>query len=338
MARRKYDADGFDYDGYNRDGYDQDGFDRDGYDIGGFDSNGVHRNGTRYDENGLDRYGCNKEGFAMFLDGSLDDVNMFGFMKNGIHTKTGTNLDPKGYNFYGLKDGYNKKGELDPDVALAQEFIDRKAITVGRFAKEKKIDKKELAETLDFAGKKMPILVEDIKLTRRRGVKKLYAIIRKDCEGVKTVSDLEKFWHRHRKLSIMDLMKICSDDIRIIENFIAIAHGQIGYDDKIVLIIRSFSQSFYDLKGAMHNIELIVKKIEDNRVRLKLYELDKYLAKFNGSLRPCKISFDNGETWIELTKEKISSATQQLKSEGIYVCQKTLKSYFLELSRSGVDA
>ena len=98
-----YDKFGYDKFGYDKFSYNQFGYNEDGYDRGGYDKNGYNQFG--YDKDGYDQFGYDKGGY------NKDGYDKFGYNNRGIHSKTGTKLNPDGYDKYGFdENGFTKDG------------------------------------------------------------------------------------------------------------------------------------------------------------------------------------------------------------------------------------
>ena len=324
-----YDMYGLRKDGFGRDGFDREGYDRNGYNKQGFNREGMHRNGTRYNYRGYDATGYNRAGF------DCNGVDKLGFRKDGTHIETGTNLNPEGYNVYGLKNGYNREGELDKDIAIAQEFINQKSMTLTRFARCKGIDPKALENSFKLAIKKMPELELQISDTRQKGQKQIYATTVKTVARVRNVNEYKIFCDRHR-LTLLDIKHMCG--AKATEKMISFAYQLVDDDDSVTYLIESFAGTYFNLQNAITNAELLIKEMKCREVKQQLYEIQRFLKKFCRNEVPSKFSNDKGETWIEVTDGDIEEATVALKAERQFVCARTIMKYLRSKSQNQASA
>lgn len=387
--RDGYDRDGYDSDGYDRRGFSEWGYDRDGYNRRGFNRDGIHRDtGTMFNKQGVDRSGYDEHGMNIYSGYDRDGYNIDGYDREGFD-RDGYNirgldregfdrdgfrdgLDREGYdregldkdgytreynskfNKYGVdENGYQKNGEMDPDVEFAINFSESGIRNQNKFAAEKGMDEKEVRDKIELARKKCPNIDEIIKDLLLTGNKMRVAAISNDCDKfIGGKLSTKEFWDKHPKLNISDILSsFISDPDKKKQFSDRIIESLVLDSDNIEGNLRIFGTSQYDVSGALKGIEdfkkiytrfgtdgtpeQLQKKRENTK---KVFDTIKYLNKYKSrnldSLLGSRQSFDGGQTWIEFNGETIGQAMDALKKDKKLVCVQTVRDYIINQAKS----
>lgn len=373
LDREGYDRQGFNGEGYDRRGfnklginretgtkYDLEGFDAREIDSYGFDKQGRRRNPEgkvvsylRKYIDGYDIWGVDKDGYKE------DGFNRFGRDREGYDRQ---GLDKDGYtreynakfNKYNVdENGYMKNGEMDPDVEFAMSFAESGIKDQNKYAAEKGLDEKDVREKIEMARKKCPNIDEIIKNLLLTGNKMRMAAISNDCEKFIDGSlDMYEFWDKHPRLTISDTLISFIDNPEKRKVFADKTIENVAMDsDNIENNLRIFGTSKYDVSGAIKGLEDFKKmyarfgidgspeQIQQKRENTKkIYDIIKYFGRYKNrnmdALLGSKMSFDNGQTWIEFSGEAIGRAMDALKEDKKLVCVQSVKDYIINQAKN----
>lgn len=341
----KYDINGFDKEGYNEDGIGMDGLDREGFNSEGIDLEGYDRDG--FNSEGVDREGYHRDGY------NDEGIDREGYNREGLDKDGNTSEYNAKFNTYGVdENGYRKNGEIDPDVEFAIDFAKSGIKDQNKYADERAMDEKEVREKIKAARKKCPNIDEIIRDQLLTGNKMRVAAVANDCEKFIDGSlELNSFWEKHPKLSMLDVLTSFISDIDKRKQFANKTIKNIMLDsDNIENNVQIFSTSRYNvpeaIKGAEEfrriyarfdidgSPEQIQKKRENTK---KIYDTIKYLNKYKNrnvdSLLGSRQSFDGGQTWVEFTGVAIGEAMDALKKDKRLVCVQTVKDYMINQAK-----
>lgn len=357
------DSDGYYQDGFNIFGYDREGYDNQGNDSRGFNRDGIHRvTRTRFNTRGFDKEGYDTEGYGMLrVNGGYnrEGYNRAGFDREGYDRQ---GLDKDGYtreynakfNKYNVdENGYMKNGEMDPDVEFAMSFAESGIKDQNKYAAEKGLDEKDVREKIEMARKKCPNIDEIIKNLLLTGNKMRMAAISNDCEKFIDGSlDMYEFWDKHPRLTISDTLISFIDNPEKRKVFADKTIENVAMDsDSIENNLRIFGTSKYDVSGAIKGLEDFKKmyarfgidgspeQIQQKRENTKkIYDIIKYFGRYKNrnmdALLGSKMSFDNGQTWIEFSGEAIGRAMDALKEDKKLVCVQSVKDYIINQAKN----
>lgn len=323
----------FDSFGYDKDGFNAHGFDREGFDRSGYDSTGRNRDG--YDREGFDAKGFNRYGY-----------DRHGFNADGLDRKGHTHEWCAKYNQYGVdSEGHLDTGEMDPDIAVAKEFLEGGYASLSAFAADNQMDEEYARRRIDAARRKLPSLDQAVGKVLKDGNRQRLAAMANDCARYLSGKlSLDEFWDKHPRITIVKLMTMCMRDNPLLQRRFTDKMLQeiIVGPQHIETILSIFGGSRYDVAPALSGIEEF--RMAYNRLPVdgspeqakrkranvqKLYDLKRFIKKYEDrnftALLKTKLSYDGGKTWITYTQEMIDAAMQTLRKNHRIVCVRTVK-------------
>ena len=130
-------------------------YDENGFDLLGYDNEG-------YDRSGFDEYGYDRNLFGK------NGISIYGFKKDGTHSKTGTHLDPNGFDEEGCywKENPQYPGDDSKRIKTNQKINEYGFDRMGRYFTEKD---GELVHSGWYDGKRFPL--DDYEKFRKYGEK-----------------------------------------------------------------------------------------------------------------------------------------------------------------------
>lgn len=327
-VKRWYDANGRDEDGFYADGENATpgGFNRDGWRLERSPITGRMKAYDRdgYDAKGYDREGYNRAGF------NQQGINRRGFKQNGIHTITGTDCDPDGYNIYDVDEhGRLRTGELHSAVAIAHELLGEPNNNMQKLATRHHVARPEIYRQVELAKTIAPHLKERVSRHNAEGTSRRMRDIHSDLHKVREGEwTWEQFWGKHSKIDLKLVLEC--DNKHVLRNMLCEQLSQLDPCNPASFHQASQLLGITDADKLLKAITLLIQQASQQSAEAKqqLFSLKQHLANSN----KCRIrdligmaySRPGSDAMHKISAQDVDAATDLIRQQNGVVTYKTV--------------